>query len=411
MLVDLHPFALSLIIGLLIGVEREYHERTTKQPLGVRTFTLIALAGTLAAYLGNAIIAAVIAAGTFALIAIGYWQTTKQRGKAADIGLTTEVAAIVTFCTGYIVLSNTRLGVLVGLCTLALLVSRSWMHRFVREKLRKNELTAATVLIVAIFGIAPFLPDHPLDPWGMVNPRNLMILFCVIGLLQFSGYAAIRIFGSRAGLALSGFLGGFVSSTAVFASLKTTLAKNAGFTRAVAAHALLAITATLTELAVVLALALPELLLRLLPSLAAMLISSVGIALLLIRGQQSGKTEHNSRDPLNVASVVKLGLVLFSLIAAVNLAHRAFSDAGLWLIAGISGLFELHGVSLAVALDLKRGAISVDAAMIAVLIAIAASFASKIVLVLTSVRGKLATILTMALLVISAIGFAVAALK
>jgi uncharacterized membrane protein (DUF4010 family) len=40
-----------------------------------------------------------------------------------------------------------------------------------------------------------------------VNPRKLLMLFALIALLQFAGYAANRLFGARSGLTLSGFLG------------------------------------------------------------------------------------------------------------------------------------------------------------------------------------------------------------
>lgn len=404
MLESLHPFALSLIIGLLIGVEREYHEREHKQPLGVRTFTLIALTGTLAAYLKNTILAAVIAGVTFALIGLGYWRTTRSREKNTDIGMTTEFAAVVTFCTGYIVLHDTRLGGLIGLCTLALLVSRSWMHRFVREKLRRNELTAATTLIVAIFGVSPFLPDRTIDPLGLINPRSLMVLFCAIGLIQFSGYAAMRIFGTRAGLALSGFLGGIVSSTAVFLSLGETLTRNAGQARSVFAHALLAVTATLLELAAILSLASPPLVTRLAPAIATMIILSAMMAAIALFRQKSHSAESTPRDPLNVIAVLKLGLLLFALIASVNLVHRWFSDAGLWLIAAVSGSFELHGVSMAIAVDLKQSAISADSAAIAVMVAIGASFVSKSLLVLFRVRHALRWAIIAALACLAAAG-------
>ncbi|HMY10913.1 MAG TPA: DUF4010 domain-containing protein, partial [Turneriella sp.] len=310
MLQEIHPFVLSLILGLLIGVEREHNERGAQKTLGVRTFAFVALAGSLAAWLKNPVLAAVLGIAIFALILLGYWRSTGGHKKNADPGLTTEIAAIVTFCTGYVLIHSVKLGILIGLTTLALLISRGWMHRFVREKLRKQELTAAAVLIILFFGVAPFLPDATIDPLGIVNPRSLLMLFALIALLQFAGYAANRLFGARSGLALSGFLGGFVSSTAVFVALPETRRSNPREEWLVTSHALLAVSATLIQLGLVVTLAEPALAASLALPLLVMVLTSGAIALLLARGNASKGGRTTLRDPVDFRSVLKLALVL-----------------------------------------------------------------------------------------------------
>lgn len=411
MLQEIHPFALSLILGLLIGTEREHNERGAQKTLGVRTFAFVALSGSLAAWLTNPALAAVLGLAIFALILLGYWRSTGEGKKHADPGLTTEIAAIVTFCTGYVLNHNIRLGILFGLATLALLISRGWMHRFVREKLRKQELTAAAVLIILFFGVAPFLPDGPVDPLGIVKPRSLLMLFALIALLQFAGYAANRLFGARSGLALSGFLGGFVSSTAVFVALPETRRSNLRDEYLVTSHALLAVSATLIQLGLVVTLAEPALAAALVFPLLAMIVTSAALALLLARGNAGKGGKTTLRDPVDFRSVLKLALVLGGLIAMVNLVHRAFDDWGLWLMAGISGLFELHGVSLAIALDLARGAVSLSASAIAVMMAIVASFISKLGIVAFAHRDSFGVRLSAALALVLASGIAVALLQ
>lgn len=70
---EFHPFALSLILGFLIGVEREYHHKKSATAFGVRTFPFVALTGTLAAYAHNTYLTLVIAGAVFALIVISYF--------------------------------------------------------------------------------------------------------------------------------------------------------------------------------------------------------------------------------------------------------------------------------------------------------------------------------------------------
>ena len=49
------PFLFALAIGLLIGIERERakDDSPAEDPLGSRTFTLLALLGAVAAYMEN----------------------------------------------------------------------------------------------------------------------------------------------------------------------------------------------------------------------------------------------------------------------------------------------------------------------------------------------------------------------
>ncbi len=385
---QVHPFALSLMTGLAIGIEREHRHRASREPLGVRTFALIALAGTVCAYLAIAWLTAAVASALFALIALSYWRSTGGGDAGKDAGLTTEVAALIVFCTGYIFYRDISMGLATGLATLALLISRDSLHRFVREKLQRSELQAAAILLIAMFGVVPFLPNHAVDPFGVMNPRQLVTLLSLIGILQFAGYATRRMFGARAGLALSGFLGGIVSSTAVFLGLKDLLSANKNSERSVMASALVANAASLTELAAVLAMGSLSLLQAIAAPLAVLIALNLLIAALLFRRQKDVAHESDTGRPLNVVSVLQLGLLVFSLVALVNLAHRLLQNTGLWLVSFLSGLFELQGVSLAIALDLSRGTVDISSARTAVLVAIAAASLSKIGILLARHRNR-----------------------
>jgi uncharacterized membrane protein (DUF4010 family) len=113
------------------------------------------------------------------------------------------------------------------------------------------------------------------------------------------------------------------------------------------------------------------------------------MGLLLTRGASASVgSSPDTQQPPHFWSVIKLGGLLAILVAAVNLAHRYLADAGLWVLAFASGLFELHGVTLAIAIDQSKSTIENDVAAIAVLAAIAASFVSKIAILFFTLRGK-----------------------
>src|SRR5262245_29546334 len=98
------PFLLAIAIGLLIGPEREraHADREVHDPLGSRTFTLLAMLGAVAAYLESPAMGIVLAAFAGAIIVAGYFRTPLGKD-AIGVGATTEVAAMVTFTLGYLV--------------------------------------------------------------------------------------------------------------------------------------------------------------------------------------------------------------------------------------------------------------------------------------------------------------------
>ena len=84
------------------------------------------------------------------------------------------------------------------------------------------------VLLVIAFVVLPLLPDHPIDPWGLVHPARLWLVIVLIAGVGFGGYVAVRAFGPRWGLPLAGLAGGFVSSTAATLSLSQRVRDDRG---------------------------------------------------------------------------------------------------------------------------------------------------------------------------------------
>src|SRR5690349_12294209 len=96
-LATIRDFATALLIGALIGVEREKRKGDGEPGIGgLRTFILFALIGAVAGYLsrGDAVPWILIAAmlPIAGLVFAGYWLTSKAR--PSSFGLTTEVAAV-----------------------------------------------------------------------------------------------------------------------------------------------------------------------------------------------------------------------------------------------------------------------------------------------------------------------------
>ena len=130
-------------------------------------------------------------------------------------GLTTEVAALVVFLLGAMVmLGHAELAIGLGVVTAAVLAYKQPLHGFV-DKLGWDDVYAGLRLLIATFIALPLLPNEPIDPWGALNPYSLWLLVILISSLSLVGYVLTRLLGPARGTALTGLTGGLVSSTAV----------------------------------------------------------------------------------------------------------------------------------------------------------------------------------------------------
>src|SRR5580658_357319 len=102
MIETFHPFAIALMIGLLIGIERERSHPKGSQAMGVRTFVLLSLLGTLAAWVHETGLTITISVFALAAILAGYFRSTAKQ--EVDFGLTTEFSGAVVYILGYIAL-------------------------------------------------------------------------------------------------------------------------------------------------------------------------------------------------------------------------------------------------------------------------------------------------------------------
>ncbi|MFN3888515.1 MAG: MgtC/SapB family protein [Aquabacterium sp.] len=205
----------ALGTGLLVGVERERRkgDGPERAAAGLRTFTVVALVGAVSQIV-SPWLAAVALAGVVGLAALSY-----VRNRSDDPGLTTELALVATALIGMLALSRPALAAACGVVLAGLLAARQMLHRFATHWLSEAELHDALLLSALALVLLPLLPGAPL-PWlGHLSPQRVLLLVVVLLGMQATGHVAQRLLGERVGLALSGLLGGFVSSTATVSAM------------------------------------------------------------------------------------------------------------------------------------------------------------------------------------------------
>lgn len=387
-------FGLVLAVGFLIGLQREQTMAVEKGGRGlfvggIRTFPLVALAGAVSTLLARAYgawIVAVSLAALGALVAIAYFDDVR---KGRDRGLTSEAAFVVTFLLGALamspdVLKESRLLIVAGLgvAATALLSMKDALHEWA-AKISKDDLYATVKFLVVAVIVLPLLPPEPV--WE-ISPRKVGITITLIAGLGFAGYVAFRVFGAGRGLALTGLLGGLVSSTAVTLSMAGRAKEHPELAPACAAGAALAWTVMFARVLVVVAVVHLGLAKALAIPLLAAAAAGVACSLRMYRGLRQdpagGKTVVLT-NPFSLWSAVKFGALLTAVLVASKLAVDWLGAAGLVAIAAIAGTTDVDAVSLSAA-KLAGDPLLFGAAVLSILVACASN---------TIVKGAMAWII------------------
>lgn len=409
------PFAIALLIGLIIGIEREHSHPEGSQAFGVRTFVLLSLMGALAAYLHEPMLDIIISIFVFGLIIAGYFRTTSKTLKSFNaslisknarhkkqsmeymingLGLTTEFSAGAVYCLGYIAFYKEFLALVIAVFVLLILVTRKRLRAFSRHQLKSQEIQAASILLVIGLGILPFLPNRSIDPWNLFNPHVFGMLFLAIALIQFGGYVAIRMIGEKLGLVLTGFFGGLVSSTAIFVTVPKLVRDDASLQYPAIAACLLATTASLAQFLVILYVVSFDLFESLVWPVCAMCLTGILSGIILIREKHTPVSAVHTLNPLDLKSAARFSSLLAGMIFLVGFTRKYLGLQAFQLLNFLGGLFETHSMTFATANLFANHQLIFLNAKNALGLIILGSLFSKIVLLWLSARNRFALMTT-----------------
>jgi uncharacterized membrane protein (DUF4010 family) len=371
-------FGIALLIGALVGIDRERHQASEPDRGigGLRTFILLAEAGAVCAWLSVQLhfpwIFAVGTASATAVVGLGYLAQT--RAHPNSYGLTTEVAALVVFLLGGLTLVGFReLAVALAVMTSAVLAYKHPLHGLV-GKISQDDLLATLRLLIATFIVLPVLPDRTFDPWNAVNPHKLWLLVILISALSLVGYVASRWLGPRRGSALTGLFGGLVSSTAVTLSFsRRSIEERAVANQQDALAAGLMLAWSIMFVRVVIAVAVvnqslvPGILVPMLAMGAICLAAAVYFFLASRRAAPAGSEQSVPlKNPFSLTPAVKFALLFAAVLVIVKLAETYLPRSGFYLVAAVAGLTDVDAIALSMAEYAKTGDGQVAAASIAI---------------------------------------------
>lgn len=370
----------ALGMGLLIGLERERRkgEGDDRRAAGIRSFTVTALLGALAQASGSAWVVVAGVAGVALLVAAAY-----ARSHSRDPGLTTELALIATYLVGVQSVIAPVVGAGCGAALTLVLAARSRLHQFARRALSEAELRDGLMLAGLALVVLPLMPHEHLAWLGGLQPRSLATLVLLILVLQAAGHVALRVAGERAGLAASGFFGGFVSSTATIAALGSRVRLEPQACGALAGAAILSTAATWVQVLLMAAAVAPSAALTLAPAaLAGGVVAAVFGSLRLataMRGVVPAARDEGESGPLRLREALAVALLLSVVALGVAGARHAFGDAGLYAGAALAGLADAQSPVGTLSTLFAGGSLAPRGLWIGVLLAVTSNGLTRIV--------------------------------
>jgi uncharacterized membrane protein (DUF4010 family) len=374
-------FAIAILIGALIGIEREKRRDTEVTIGGIRTFILLAILGAVGGFLSREYgsiwpLLVVVATGGVTVVA-GFLIDAEER--KGPIGLITELAGIVVIVlAGLATLNHAALAVGLGILVAALLAYKQPLHGLV-DKIGWDDMFAGLRLLIATFIVLPLLPDRTVDPWQALNPRELWLLVVLISGLSMVGYVATRWLGPGRGAVVTGLTGGLVSSTAATLAFSRQ-SQEAGSAHAVQLLAMGTLIAWTVMFARVLVIAFavnPVLLQDLAVPMAVMGVACLlSVAVLYWRylqsqmgskGAKNGSADIVISTPFSLTQAVKFALLFAVILLLVKILGDLDRQEGLYLVAALAGLTDVDAITLSMSQYARGGAAEV--ATIAIIVA------------------------------------------
>ena len=372
----------ALAMGGLVGLERE--RREPRKYAGLRTLAILCAAGPLVVYIaelssGSAIIAIYLGlAGAISLL-VAYIRFVLPE---AEFGLTTSVTVFVVALLGLLV-GYGRLLVATGIAIVlvVILTEKERLHSYVAE-LSDQELRDSLTIGALIFILYPIVPETPVDPWGILVLRDVLLFTIFVLSIQFLSYALMRQYGGSRGIALTGVLAGGANSFATAGVLGRLASQSRQTVDPVAAALLLATAAMVVRnvaIAIILAVGLFPSLWR--PALVMFALLVGTASLVWWRGDIVDDIDIDLGSPLSIPAAVKFSVAYIAILGSAVLAEALLGDLGLYLTAFAGGLVSSAAVAVTAATVFTDGTIPPEQAAGMVVIGIAASFATKIMVV------------------------------
>lgn len=344
-------FLISLGIGLILGLEREFERLKEHTGIaGIRSFSITAILGYLIGILSAVFshwFVILSFASLFLFISIGQLIKSQQE---SSLGITTNLALAITFVLGLMVSKEMyQESVAAAVVVLTLLSLKTTFRTFIEDITTEEFFAFIKFAIIALL-ILPLLPNEQYGPNDLLNPFEIGLVVVIVSFLDFFGYFLVKFVGSRTGILLTAILGGLISSTTVAWNYGSKSKSNPSLSREYSAGIVIAsaimfprifILAALFNTKVAMAMAIPLLIL--------MLIGIIPSFFLIRKKTKDANTEIEVGNPLNIQNALTFAAIYVVILYAVHYGNEFFGESGLYYSSIIAGLADTTAISIGMA--------------------------------------------------------------
>lgn len=368
--------AIALGLGLLVGLQRE----TAKTgAAGLRTFALVTLCGAVSALLARVAGGWVLGVALIAVAALATVGHFVSSDGGIHSGLTTEMAFVAMFLVGAsVIMIDRRAGVVLG-GTIAVLLQAKAPLRKVLDRLGPEEVRAIMLFALISLVILPVLPNMDFGPWRTLNAFEIWLLVVLIVGINLAGYIIYKFVGPHMGALLGGLLGGMISSTATTVSYSRRTRDNPDSAPLACVVMMIATAVVLVRVLFEVSIVAPGAVWEMLGPISIVLVAAMILSLLVwSRVQRTEVSMPDQENPTMLRAALAFGALYVVVLLAVAFVKERMSDAGLYVVAAVSGLTDVDAITLSIGRMTKMGEIDVSRAWRLILIAYAANLLFKI---------------------------------
>lgn len=370
------PLAISLGLGLLVGLQREWKESDVA---GIRTFPLISMWGTLSTLISHGQVGWLTATGLLSVtLLLVLANLLKWRAHQTSPGMTTEVAAVLMYSVGAALGAGFIGPAIVTAGTAAVLLQwKRPLHLFV-ERIGEKDLRGLFQLVLIALVILPMLPDETYGPYDVLNPYRIWRMVVLIVGISMLAYLAYRWLGSGVGTLLGGIFGGLISSTATTVSYARQTYNHPEATTMAALVIMIASTIVNVRVLFEIGLVAPRLLpMAILPITAAMTLMAMECALLYLTLRKGSVELPDHDNPAQLKAAIVFGALYAVILFVIAAVKDHFGDQALYVVAAISGLTDVDAITLSTAKLFNDGRVEANVAWRVVMVAITSNLVFK----------------------------------
>lgn len=376
--------AIALLIGLLIGAERE--SARSNVHVGLRDFLVISAIAFVCALINVWWLTAIVA------LALSGVMVAHHLREPFEAGITTEMAMIATFVLSYLVSipGNDRfdgIGIALTIIVVLFLDAKPGVKKFFRETITDRELADAVRFLALIFIILPLLPDGRYGPYGFLAPRALWIAVIAVSGVSFVGYFLTKFLGDSRGSVILAIVGSLVSTTVMTQTYARRVASDPASLSSSWKFATLANSIQFLRVAALIGITAPQLLVDVLPGLlcasaAGVLLSTIIKADAVAQGRASEITNVNS--PLRITPALQFAAFMAAVSFVGSAATALIGQQGLLVTGAFGALVDVDAIVLTVVDRVVIGVLAKIDGMVVVVVAIAMNMVVKLILAATT---------------------------